>query len=134
MASNYLQSGSTHILVLDILLLRKVGVQAYPLKAPLQIFVLWSFHLASWTKVNVDGAFCVSLGPPGAGRVFQTSKGFVRGAFALPLQSYYAFKAELIAAISSIETAFKFSWFPLWHESDSMFMVKLLQSRSLTIL
>lgn len=74
----------------------------YPLKAPKQIYVSWSFPHAGWTKDNVDRAFCGTSGPTGAVGVFQTYRRFVRGAFTFPLQSHYPFETELMVAIYGI--------------------------------
>lgn len=82
---NNVHTGSMHNSILDCSLLRKLGVQGFHSKPHKAIFVSWSFFPVGWTKANVEGASRHTSGSTGATRVFQTSKDFVRKAFALLL-------------------------------------------------
>ncbi|KAF3455772.1 hypothetical protein FNV43_RR00414 [Rhamnella rubrinervis] len=65
----------------------------------------------------------------GCGRYFVTSRGFIKGSFAIPLDSCYAFESELLGAIIAIECARDFGWDHLWPECDSTYVTNLLIRR-----
>lgn len=89
----------------DLLIFRKLRVKAVPFKAPKIILVRWTLPNSAWIKVNTDGAANRCLGPSGG--IFQTSCGFVKGCFVIPLGFVYAFEAELLAVMHALEIADK---------------------------
>ncbi|XP_057808992.1 uncharacterized protein LOC131023449 [Salvia miltiorrhiza] len=73
------------------------------------------------------------MGAPGiiaAGGVFRDNWAMVRGCFHIKGGVGFAFEAELLAIITAITLAHDRNWLRLWIESDSMYVVKLLESRS----
>ncbi|XP_057808585.1 uncharacterized protein LOC131023059 [Salvia miltiorrhiza] len=68
-----------------------------------------------------------------AGGVFRDNHSTVRGCFHKKGGIGYAFEAELLAVITAIQIANDRQWFYLWLESDSTYIVRLLQDRSLLV-
>ncbi|PON78161.1 hypothetical protein PanWU01x14_021430 [Parasponia andersonii] len=86
----------------DLDILKCLHVQLKPPKAPRIVEVHWQVPPADWLKVNIDGTAFGSLGLVGSSCVFHTSRGFFKGAFAVPIGKAYAFEAELAVAIHAI--------------------------------
>ena len=80
--------------------------------------------------MNTDGVAkgCPGLG--GAGGIFRISNGFSVGAFAIPLGSCFAFDAELHDVMVAVRFAVRYNFSPLWIESDSTTIIKLIHSQS----
>ncbi|PON37487.1 Ribonuclease H-like domain containing protein [Trema orientale] len=114
----------------DLDILKCLHVQLKPPKAPRIIEVHWRVPPAGWLKVNTDGAAFGSPGLAGCGGVFRTSRGFFKGAFAVPIGKVYAFEAELAVTIHTISYAWNFGWKSLWLESDSTYLVALFKTCS----
>ncbi|PON75623.1 Ribonuclease H-like domain containing protein [Parasponia andersonii] len=102
----------------ELQILLCLHVQAKPSWAPRIVEVHWQFPPAGWLKVNTDGSTFGSLGLTGCGGIFRTSRGFCKGAFAIPLGKAFAFEAELASAIHAISYAYDFGWTNLWLECD----------------
>ena len=83
--------------------------------------------------MNTDGSAFGSPGLAGCGGIFRTSRGFFKGAFAIPLGKAFAFEAELAGAIHAISYAHDFGWTNLWLECDSSYLVTLLRTRSSSV-
>ncbi|XP_057779593.1 uncharacterized protein LOC130998178 [Salvia miltiorrhiza] len=117
----------------DLLILRKIGIKGRASPPPDFINVYWWPPPHQWIKVNTDGS---ALGAPGriaAGGVFRDSRSLVRGCFHVKGGLGFAFEAELLAVITAIQIAHQRTWFSLWVESDSTYIVGLLTSRSLNV-
>ena len=82
----------------ELLVLRHFGLRGRPPRAPVIKSVVWSPPSPGWVKVHTNGA---ALGSPGAGGcrsgVFRNCRSFVKGCFADPIGSVFAFEAELLA-------------------------------------
>ena len=95
-------SGTMNNSAVDLIVLKNLNLSGKPSKASRVIEVHWSFPPSGQLKINTDGA---AFGSPGLARcavVFRTSRGFVKGCFAIPLGIAFAFEAELAAAIHAI--------------------------------
>ncbi|KAF3432476.1 hypothetical protein FNV43_RR27216 [Rhamnella rubrinervis] len=75
-----------------------------------------------YLKVNIDGC----LGPAKCDVYFVTSRSFIKGSFAVPLDLRYAFVSELLGVISAIECARDFRWDHLWLKCNSTYVAYLL--------
>ncbi|PON43417.1 Ribonuclease H, partial [Parasponia andersonii] len=131
--SNRIGSGTMRNTMEELQILKCLHVQIRPLKAPRVLEVQWRVSLVGWLKVNTDGAAFGCPALAGCGGIFRTSRGFFKGAFAMPLGKGYAFEAELAGAIHAISYAWAFGWKHLWLESDSSYLVTLLRARSPSI-
>lgn len=67
------------------------------------------------------------------GGIFWNCRGFIKGAFAVILEVVFAFEAQLWAVICAIENAMKFFWDSLWFDSDSMYVIHFMSSKSLNV-
>ncbi|XP_057803244.1 uncharacterized protein LOC131018545 [Salvia miltiorrhiza] len=67
------------------------------------------------------------------GLLFRDKFSWVRGCFHVKGGIGFAFEAELLAVISAIQIADHRNWKYLWIESDSTYIVNLLQTRSLDV-
>ncbi|XP_057800164.1 uncharacterized protein LOC131015756 [Salvia miltiorrhiza] len=117
----------------DLKVLRNLGVRPRSAPPPSFINVYWWPPPNQWIKVNTDGS---ALGAPGkiaAEGVFRDKFSWVRGCFHIKGGIGFAFEAELLAVISAIQIAFHRNWKYLWIESDSTYIVNLLQARSLDV-
>ncbi|XP_057771151.1 uncharacterized protein LOC130990949 [Salvia miltiorrhiza] len=117
----------------DYLITRSIGVSTRPAAPPRMVEVHWWPPVNHWIKVNTDGS---ALGAPGAiaaGGVFRDKWSVVRGCFHIKGGVGYAFEAELLAVITAINIAHDRNWLHLWIEADSMYVVHLLQSKSLDV-
>ena len=89
----------------ELLVLRHFGLQGCPSHAPVIKGVVWSPPSPGWVKVNTYEA---ALGFPcagGCGGVFRNCFSFIKGCFAAPLGSMFAFKVELLAVSMAINYA-----------------------------
>ncbi|PON56459.1 Ribonuclease H-like domain containing protein [Parasponia andersonii] len=109
------------------------AIWAKPSRALRIVEVHWQFPPAGWLKVNTDGSGFGSPSLAGYGSIFRTSRGFCKGAFAIPLGKVFAFEVELAGAIHAISCAYDFGWTNLWLECDSTYLVTLLRKRSPSI-
>ncbi|XP_057808521.1 uncharacterized protein LOC131022999 [Salvia miltiorrhiza] len=117
----------------DLSILKKIGIKGRAAIPPDFINVYWWPPSNHWIKVNTDGS---ALGAPGkiaAGGVFRDNHSTVRGCFHKKRGIGYAFEAELLAVITAIQYANDRNWFYLWLESDSTYIVRLIQDRSLLV-
>ncbi|XP_057803038.1 uncharacterized protein LOC131018330 [Salvia miltiorrhiza] len=112
----------------DYLITRKLGIMQRAKPPPRMIEVHWWPPTNNWMKVNTDGS---ALGAPGliaTGGVFYWA--VVRGCFHIKGGVGFAFEAELLAVITAINLAHERNWLNLWIEADSMYVVRLLETRS----
>ncbi|POO02039.1 Ribonuclease H, partial [Trema orientale] len=128
--ANQIGSGTMRNSLDEFQILHCLHVQAKPPRAPRIVEVRWQLPPAGWLKVNTDGSAFGSPGLAGCGGIFRTSRGFFKGAFAIPLGKTFAFEAELAGAIHAILYAYEFGWTNLWLECDSTYLVTLLRERS----
>lgn len=115
-----------HPSVEDFIILHSFFIKGHPCKYFSPISIIWQPPPFGWFKVNIDGA---ALGSPSLavdGGNFRNHAGDFIGGFSVHLDTTFAFKAELIAAMFTIELSFKYGWHSLWLESDSQFVVGLL--------
>ncbi|XP_057792980.1 uncharacterized protein LOC131009580 [Salvia miltiorrhiza] len=127
---NFHHTGSTDSSWSDYLTTRRLGIQQRVKPPPRMIEVYWWPPTHNWMKVNTDGS---AMGAPGviaAGGVFRDNWAMVRGCFHIKGGVGFAFEAELLAIITAINLAHDRNWLRLWIESDSMYVVRLLDSRS----
>jgi ribonuclease HI len=85
-----------------------------------------------WVKVNTDGSF-KSGDRAGIGGVFRDHSGVAIGAFAS--RSYFAssIAAEILAVIEAIRIAWVRDWHNVWLETDSAFVVHVLNSTTMVV-
>ncbi|XP_057803993.1 uncharacterized protein LOC131019431 [Salvia miltiorrhiza] len=117
----------------DYTILRSIGVATRAAPPPDFIAVHWWPPVSPWIKVNTDGS---AIGAPGniaAGGVFRDNFSWVRGCFHYKGGVGFAFEAELLAVIKAIFIAHDRGWLHLWIESDSMYIVHLLEERSTAV-
>ncbi|XP_057775292.1 uncharacterized protein LOC130994266 [Salvia miltiorrhiza] len=117
----------------DYVITRNIGVSTRPAPLPRMVEVHWWPPVNHWIKVNTDGS---ALGAPGAiaaSGVFRDKWSVVRGCFHIKGGVGFAFEAELLAVITAINLAHDRNWLHLWIEADSMYVVHLLQSKSLDV-
>ncbi|XP_057777802.1 uncharacterized protein LOC130996413 [Salvia miltiorrhiza] len=124
--------GNTNNSWTDYLITRRLGVQSRAAAPPYFVDVHWWPPVNHWMKVNTDGS---ALGAPGSisaggGGVFRDKWAAVRGCFHVKGGLGFAFEAELLAVITAINIAHSRGWRFLWVESDSSYVVNLLNSRS----
>ncbi|PON75465.1 hypothetical protein PanWU01x14_040900 [Parasponia andersonii] len=94
----------------DLVLLNGLHLTCRPSYAPRISSAHWIPPSASWLKVNIDES---SLGQPGfssCGGIFQNSKDFVLGFFALKLGMGFSFEVELMGVMMVISIAFVGGW------------------------
>lgn len=117
--ANLLNKGNMINSFLELVTLRKLGVEIFRAKAPMIINVIWRLPEPYWIKLNIDEA---DLGQPSFARewsIFHSSRGFVKGCFVVHLGHIFAFEAELLAMIQALEIAKEYSWENLWLKYDS---------------
>ncbi|XP_057770760.1 uncharacterized protein LOC130990552 [Salvia miltiorrhiza] len=114
----------------DYLILRAIDVTTRAAPPPDMINVHWWPPVSHWIKVNTDGSASGAPGKIAAGGVFRDNVGWVRGCFHYKGGTGFAFEAELLAVIMAIQIAHSRGWFALWVESDSTYIVNLLNTRS----
>ncbi|KAK0573289.1 hypothetical protein LWI29_005840 [Acer saccharum] len=107
----------------ELLIPRHFGLWGCPPRAPVIKSVVWLPPSPSWVKVNTNGAALGSLGAGSCGGVFLNCHSFVKGCFATPLGSVFAFEAELLAMSMVINYAWINDWRRIWLESDSSYVV-----------
>lgn len=125
--------GHMHNTQYDLVSLRRLRIPRVAKPAAPPRVISWSLPLAGWFKVNIDGSAKGCPGPSGVGGIFQNSYGSAVGSFAIPLGVRFAFKAEMMAIMTAVRLALQHHFTPLWIESDSTFVVHLVQSRSLQV-
>ena len=94
----------------DLRIIRALGIQAIPRRAPVIKSVNWTPPPPGWIKVNTDGSSLGAPGPSGCGGIFRTYRGFVKGCSSIAVDDRFAFEAELHAFIITIEKAVEFNW------------------------
>ncbi|XP_057786898.1 uncharacterized protein LOC131004240 [Salvia miltiorrhiza] len=112
----------------DYLITRSIEVGSRSAPPPRMVEVHW--WPPAWMKVNTDGS---ALGAPGiiaAGGVFRDHHAVVRGCYHINGGIGFSFEAELLAVITAINLAHDRKWHYLWIESDSMYVFRLLETRS----
>ena len=75
----------------------------------------------------------MARGTPGltsAGGIFRVHDGYAIASFAIPLGPNFAHEVELLAVIFAIEKAWSMRLSLVWFESDSLYVVRLLHSKS----
>ena len=117
----------------DLRIIRALGIQAIPRRAPVIKSVNWTPPPPGWIKVNTDGSSLGAPGPSGCGGIFRTYRGFVKGCFSVALDDGFAFEAELHAFIIAIEKAVEFNWNNLWIESDSTMVINAFMKKTVSI-
>ena len=96
--------------VLDIFILRDLGVQSRPCRAPLSIHVHWLPSQIGWVKLNTDGMAQGALGRTAAGGVFRDHKEVVIGSYCFDIGISTTFLVEISALIQDIEYAYQRGW------------------------
>ncbi|XP_057779714.1 uncharacterized protein LOC130998299 [Salvia miltiorrhiza] len=130
-AANNFVLGTMANSVSDLLILNNISIAGQPRKPFSYIYVAWHLPPPSWIKVNTDGS--VREGRIHAGGVFRNAFNDVLGCYHFSGGQGVAFEAELFAIIIAIESVHRAKWERVWFESDSSFVVQLLQSLSETI-
>ena len=128
--ANGIGTGTMRNTLAELQILHCLHVPAKMPRAPRIVEVQWQLPPMGWLKVNTDGSAFGNPGLAGCGGIFRTSRGFFKGAFAIPLGKTFAFEAELVGAIHAISYAYDFGWTNLWLECDSLYLVTLLRTRS----
>ncbi|XP_057811243.1 uncharacterized protein LOC131025465 [Salvia miltiorrhiza] len=129
-AANNFVLGTMANSVTDLLILKNLSIAGQPRKPLSFIYVAWHLPPPSWIKVNTDGS--VREGRIHAGGVFRNAFNDVLGCYHFSGGHGVAFEAELLAIIIAIESAHRAKWERVWFESDSSYVVQLLQSLSET--
>ena len=83
--------------------------------------------------MNTDGSSKGQPGPSSCAGIFRNCRGFVQGCFSSVLVMGFAFEAELVGVMMAVDIAFSKGWHSLWIESDSIYVVSLLRSRSMIV-
>ncbi|XP_057811426.1 uncharacterized protein LOC131025643 [Salvia miltiorrhiza] len=133
MDAHFSKMGTSNNSWSDYLILRSVGVASRAAPPPVMVNVHWWPPVGPWIKVNTDGSAMGAPGSIAAGGVFRDHWGWVRGCFHFKGGTGFAFEAELLAVIYAIMIAHHRGWYMLWIESDSAYIVRLLNSRSLDV-
>ncbi|XP_057790850.1 uncharacterized protein LOC131007957 [Salvia miltiorrhiza] len=129
-AANNFVLGTMANSVSDLLILKNISIAGQPRKPLSYIYVAWHLPPPSWIKVNTDGS--VREGRIHAGGVFRNAFNDVLGCYHFSGGQGVAFEAELLAIIIAIESVHRAKWERVWFESDSSYVVQLLQSHSET--
>lgn len=116
----------------ELINLRDLGIQGIHSKAPKVLYVNWLAPKPRWTKLNTDGTALRSPGVAECG-VFRNSRGFVRSCYWSLLGVSFAYEAELWGVIKGVCFAGYYGWDYLWIESDSTFIVYLLNQKTLQV-
>jgi ribonuclease HI len=116
--------------MLEFRILKACNVNIKPPRAPTIKEVIWSPPLASWIKVNTDGASTKNPVKASAGGIFRNSVGECIGCFYQFLGSKDALHAELVAAMIAIEISYLKGFQNVWLESDSQLVNLAFKSKS----
>ncbi|XP_057779480.1 uncharacterized protein LOC130998061 [Salvia miltiorrhiza] len=130
-AANNFVLGTMANSVSDLLILKNISIAGQPRKPFSYIYVAWHLPPPSWIKINTDGS--VREGRIHAGGVFRNAFNDVLGCYHFSGGQGVAFEAELLAIIIAIESVHRAKWDRVWFESDSSYVVQLLQSLSQTV-
>lgn len=114
----------------DLLRLVRLGVIKFYPKMPCVITVHWYFPEPTWIKINTNGAALDCLGVAEGGGIFYNCRGYVKGCFTVSFGEFYVFEVEMLTVMHALEIAERNSWNKLWLESDTLFVVNILSSRS----
>ncbi|XP_057770983.1 uncharacterized protein LOC130990768 [Salvia miltiorrhiza] len=116
----------------DLLVLHGLGVPGRPRRPTSYIYVFWLPPPQPWRKINIDGS--VHGSPPliHTGGVMRDASS-VLGCFHFSAGRGWAFEAELLALIITLEQIIAQNWDFVWIETDCTYMVDLLRSRSHTV-
>lgn len=112
-------------------ILHKFSVASKLVNVPDIIEVIWKPPSFNWLKCNTDGS---SKGTPGAAAcrgIFRDRHASILGCFALNLGISFAFHAEIMGAILTIDIAFKKGWHYIWLECDSSLVVAAFSNPSI---
>ncbi|XP_050222916.1 uncharacterized protein LOC126673008 [Mercurialis annua] len=131
--TDFYRCGSMHNSEKEKKIISLLNIKKIHGKAPRIIEVKWHPPLVNWIKVNTDGSATGSPGIAGSGGIFRNARGFPKGAFAFGIGSSLAFIAELRAAMFAIKVAWNKGWLNLWLESDSLFVVDALKTKSMNV-
>lgn len=101
------------------------------LLGPSIIQVDWIKPPCGWIKCNSDGASRGNPGEASCGAIFRDSSGAILGCMADFIGIETSFRAELIASMISIETAYHRGWWSLWLECDSLLVVQSFSNQDL---
>ena len=117
----------------DLIIVKNLNVSIKPPKAPRIVEVNWFFSPLGWIKVNTDDAIFGNPGLASSAGIFYTSRGLIKGCFAIPIGIGFVFEAELTAAIYVISFAWEKDCHVLWLETNSSYLVAVLRNRSLVV-
>ncbi|XP_057787577.1 uncharacterized protein LOC131004845 [Salvia miltiorrhiza] len=135
MEQNFRKLGCMKNICIDLLVLKKIGVKPRASPPPSFLNVHWWPPPIQWIKVNTDGsALGATRKIAAGGGVFRDNFSWVRGCFHIKGGIGFAFEAELLTVITAVQIAYSRNWRHLWIESDSTYIVNLMQSRSLDVL
>nr|XP_011463662.1 PREDICTED: BAHD acyltransferase At5g47980-like [Fragaria vesca subsp. vesca] len=106
----------------ELVVLKKVGVQCRPRRAPRVIEVNWHSPPYGCIKLNTDGAWKSSSNKAGYGGVFRDYNAKVMGAFCSNLNIPSSVAVEVMAVIKAIELA----WVQEWKQSKKVYVLGVL--------
>lgn len=127
MSGNY-SKGIMSSSMIEFVIMKSFRVNGHLSKAPSIRQVDWFPPLSGWVKANSDGAARGSPGYASGAGLFRDSNGNFLGFFLNFFGVTYAFNAELLATISSIEIAYEKGWHSLWLECDSNLVIDAFYS------
>ncbi|XP_057775029.1 uncharacterized protein LOC130994010 [Salvia miltiorrhiza] len=131
-ATNF-KLGSMANSVLELGILRRLGVAGNPRPAPVNIDVGWSLPSPSWLKANIDGSIRGNPTVMHAGGVVRNAFNSVVACFHFSAGAGFAFEAELFTFIIILERAAVHQWYNLWIESDSTYVVNVFNNREVPV-
>ena len=118
---------------MELVILRRLQISGIYRSFPVAFPVIWLLPLPGWVKINYDGAAIGSPGRAAAGGLCRDFTSSVIFSFASPVGVRFAFEAELLAVSLAVDKAFQLKLSPVWIESDSSYVIKLLHSRSAAV-
>jgi ribonuclease HI len=117
----------------DFIILKHFNVTTHHPRTPVIKEILWQPPLINWVKYNIDGASKGNPGLVGCGGAFRNHDADLLYCFAEPLGIASSFQAELCAAMSTIEVAYKMNWKNIWIETDSTLVVLAFQNSNTVV-
>ncbi|KAL8503958.1 hypothetical protein ACS0TY_022623 [Phlomoides rotata] len=110
----------------DLAIISACGVKGCSPRAPTIKCVHWQLPPVGVLKINIDGSAAGSPVLLTGGGVFRDHFGVFRGFFVVMHGRSFAFEAELATTLFAIELAYEKCWFNIWLESDSTYVVHIL--------
>ena len=123
---NFFKIGHMKNSQLELVILRRLRISGICRSFPIAFPVIWLRPSPGWVKINCDGAAIGSPGCAAAGSLCRDFTGSAIFSFASPIGVRFAFEAELLAVSLAVDKAFQLKLSPVWIESDSSYVIKLL--------